>query len=98
MANTQRGESKITLGDKEFDLRYDLNAFVEIEEAMGVPMSEIGNIKISMKNIRSMLRAGVLHEHPEMTEREIGSLVTMENFAEVQKAVAVAFGSAKAKN
>ncbi|PFW43801.1 hypothetical protein [Priestia megaterium] len=97
-ANKERGESKLTLGEKEFTLRYDLNALVELEDKLGVPLSEMGNIQITIKNVRSMLWAGVIHQEPEITEREVGSYVGMENMEEVQKAISTAFSGVQAKN
>lgn len=98
MANKQRGESKIVLGDKEYTLRFDLNALVELEDKMGVPLSEMGEMKITIRNVRSMLWAGVLHQEPEITEQEIGKFVDMDNMEEVQTAISEAFGQVKAKN
>ncbi|MDT0149978.1 hypothetical protein Q9R38_25905 [Priestia aryabhattai] len=97
-ANKERGESKLVLGEKEYTLRYDLNALVELEEKLGVPLSEMGKIQITIKNVRSMLWAGVIHQEPEITEREIGSYVDMENMEEVQTAITGAFSKVSTKN
>jgi hypothetical protein len=98
MANEQRGEAKLVLGEKEYVLRYDLNALVELEDKMGIPLSEMGNVQITIRNIRSMLWAGVLHQAPEVTEQEIGKHVDMENMEEVQTAISKAFNKVQAKN
>lgn len=98
MANTQRGESKLVLGGNEYTLRYDLNALVELEDKMGVPLSEMGEMKITIRNVRSMLWAGILHENDEITEKEIGKFVDMENMEEVQEAISKAFSKVQAKN
>lgn len=95
MANKQRGESKIILNGEEKKLRYDLNALVELEDKMGVPISELGNIKMSIKNIRSLIWCGLLHEDETITEVEIGKHITMENLTEVQESVMAAFGQLK---
>ncbi|MEY8748944.1 GTA-gp10 family protein [Alkalicoccobacillus gibsonii] len=97
-ANKERGEAKLVLGGKEHTLRFDLNALVELEEALGVPLAELGNTTMSIKNVRSMLWAGVLHENEDITEKEIGKHVDMNNMEEVQTAISTAFASAKAKN
>lgn len=98
MANKERGESKLVLGEKEYTLRFDLNALVELEDKLGVPLSEMGNMKITIRNIRSMLWAGILHEAPELTEAEIGKYVDMGNMEEVQTAISQAFNKVQAKN
>ncbi|MCY8048446.1 gene transfer agent family protein [Bacillus haynesii] len=98
MANKQRGESKVTLGDKEYSLRYDLNALVELEDRMGVPLSEMGEMKITIRTVRSMLWAGVLHENPDVTEEELGKYVDMENLEDIQGAISEAFSKVNVKN
>jgi Phage tail tube protein, GTA-gp10 len=98
MANKQRGESKLVLGGKEVSLRYDLNALVELEEKMGVPLSEMGEMKITIRNVRAMLWAGLIHENEELTEKEVGGLVDMQNMEEVQVAISEAFNKVQAKN
>ncbi|PEM08507.1 hypothetical protein [Bacillus wiedmannii] len=98
MANKQKGVVEITL-DKKRKLKFDLNAFAEIEDTLGVPMSRMSEIEMGMKTVRTLLYAGLLHEDEEMTERKAGSLVTMENMEEVQKAIGEAFAAAApAKN
>lgn len=97
-ANKERGEAKVVLGGVEHTLRYDLNALVELEEKMGIPLSEMGETKISIKNVRSMLWAGLIHENADLTEVEVGSLVDMDNMAEVQEAITGSFGAVASKN
>ena len=97
-ANVKRGEEKVVLGGVERVLRYDMNALVELEEKMGMPLSELGNVSVTMRNVRSMLWAGLIHAEPELTEPEVGGLVDMGNMVEVQEAIGKAFGQATAKN
>lgn len=98
MANKQRGEGKLMLGEVERTLRYDLNALAELEDALGVPLSELGNIEMKIKNVRSILWAGLLHEDESLTEKEVGKHITIDNMEEVQKAIGEAFGGVPAKN
>ncbi|MFA2595281.1 hypothetical protein [Bacillus cereus] len=93
MANTQRGQAKLHL-DKERTLLFDLNALADVEDRLGVSMTEIGN-NISIKIMRTLLHAGLVHEDPELTERQVGSMITMDNIAEVQEALSVAMGGGK---
>jgi type II secretory pathway component PulK len=93
MANTQRGEVKIML-DKERTLKFNLNTLVEVEEKLGFSLAELGD-KVSIKVLRTLLHAGLKHEDPELTEEMVGEMITMENIAEVQKALTQALGGAK---
>jgi hypothetical protein len=90
MANVQRGEAKITL-DKERVIKFDLNALADVEDALGYSLAEIGE-KVSIKTMRTLLTAGLRHEDEDLTERYVGSLITMDNMKEVQEALGVAMG------
>jgi hypothetical protein len=93
MANVQRGEATITL-DKERTIKFDLNALIDVEESLGFSLAELGD-KMSIKAMRTLLTAGLRHEDEELTERLVGSLITMDNMKEVQEALAVAMGDVK---
>lgn len=96
MANRQRGYVDIKL-DKKRKLQYDLNALAEIEDKLGVNIYEMHTIKVGMKNIRTILWAGLIHEDEELTEEQVGSFVNITNIAEVQAKVSEAF-SGEGKN
>jgi hypothetical protein len=99
MANKQRGLIEIELDGKVRNLRYTMNALAEIEDGLGVPLSEMENIKMTMKNIRVILWSGLIHEDPELTQVEVGNMVDLNNMQEVQEKVAEAFAmSQKGKN
>lgn len=90
MANKQRGEVKIVL-DKERTIKFDLNALVEVEETLGFALTELEN-KFSIKTLRTLLHAGLVHEDAELTEKYVGSLIGFDNLPEVQEALTVAMG------
>lgn len=90
MANIQRGESKIVL-DKERTIKFDLNTLIDVEDALGHSLAELGE-KISIRALRTLLTAGLRHEDAEITEQYVGSMITMDNMAEVQEALAKAMG------
>lgn len=90
MANTERGFVPITL-DKERTLNYTLNSLIDIEEKLGVPMEEMGDIKMSIKNVRVLLWAGLTHEDEKLTERQVGAMVNLTNLGAVQEKVTEAF-------
>lgn len=97
MANKQKAIVDIKL-DKPRKLRYTLNALAEIEDKLGIPLSKIAEVEMSMKNVRVMLWAGLIHEDEELTEKYVGNLVDFENFEYVQGKIAEAFAMATAKN
>jgi hypothetical protein len=96
MANVQRGEATIML-DKERTIKFDLNSLIEVEEALGYSLSEMGE-NTSIKSLRTLLTAGLKHEDAEITEHFVGSHITMDNMKEVQDALAIAMGGSEAKN
>lgn len=96
MANKHKGLVSIEL-DKKRNLRYTMNALGEIEDHLGVPLSEMSKVKMSIKNIQVMLWAGLLHEDEELTLKQVGDMVDMGNFEEVQEKIAEAFAMFKEK-
>jgi hypothetical protein len=80
----------ITL-DKERHLAFDLNAFCELEERFGTIQAAFDALqKGSVKTIRSMLYVGLLHEDESITEKYVGSLVSISNIQEIAKKIAEA--------
>lgn len=88
---------KINL-DKERTLKYSLNNLIDLEEKLGVPISEIGNARLSIKNIRSFLHAGLVHEQKDLTEEAVGELITLDNIKEAQEKLVEAFNRTSPKN
>ncbi|MZP28686.1 hypothetical protein GTO91_03000 [Heliobacterium undosum] len=97
MANKQRGFVDIDL-DKPRRLRYTLNALAEIEDKLGLTVTELGEANLGLKAIRTFLWAGLIHEAPELTEKAVGDWVDFENMAYVQTKIAEAFETATRKN
>ncbi|PGD08260.1 hypothetical protein COM34_14255 [Bacillus wiedmannii] len=97
MANKQRGMVDIKL-DKKRKLFYDLNALAEIEDALGVKIHEMHTLSLGMKNIRTILWAGLIHEDAELLEEQVGSMVSVSNIGEVQTKVQEAFLGGESKN
>ena len=90
---------KVTLHlDKERTLHYTLNSLISLEEKLGVPISEIGNAKLSIKNIRSFLHAGLVNEDKALTEEQVGEMVSLQNMKEVQEKLILAFNNSTPKN
>jgi hypothetical protein len=97
MANKQRGIVEVEL-DKVRHIRYTMNALAEIEDRLGVPLSEMKDVKMTIKNVRVILWAGLIHEDKDLTLEEVGEMVDLGNFEEVQTKVAEAFGATQGKN
>lgn len=81
-------EVAITL-DKKRTLRYDLNAFAELEELGMGTSGEVMEVLQdgSMKAMRGLLWAGLIHEDPELTLQQVGFWVTMDNLEDVSQKV-----------
>lgn len=97
MANKHRGIVEIEL-DKVRHLRYTMNALAEIEDKLGVTIEKIGEVEMTVKAVRVILWAGLIHEDEALTEREVGNMVDMENFFYVQEKIAEAFAGGQPKN
>ncbi|MCT4543486.1 MAG: hypothetical protein N4A63_08090 [Vallitalea sp.] len=81
---------KIVL-DKERYLKFDLNAFVELEDKFGDIDKAFEQLqKGSIKSIRSLLWAGLIHEEEELTEKEAGRIVGFNDIEKVSEAIMTA--------
>jgi hypothetical protein len=92
MANKERGEVKVTL-DKERTLKFTLNSLVYAEEN-GVDiqnMSKNGSVKL--KDLRTLLFAGLMHEDKELTAEAVGELIDVQELAPISEALNKAFSS-----
>ncbi|MED0676987.1 hypothetical protein ABEV55_12215 [Aneurinibacillus thermoaerophilus] len=84
----------ITL-DKERNLVLDLNAFCELEEKFGSTKAAFAALDSgSMKAIRSFLWAGLIHEDEELTEKQVGSMIDMDNIQVIAKKIQDAVSNA----
>lgn len=62
-------------------LKYDINAFVMIEEEFGAPMTEVlcnPENFLNMISLRKIYRIGLLHKKPDMTLEEAGAVMQAE--------------------
>ena len=84
--------------DKERTIKYNLNSLIGLEEDLGITVDKIGEVPFSMKNIRSFLFYGLIHEDKEITQEQIGELVSLENLPEIQAKIVDAFNQANPKN
>jgi len=91
MANPERGEIAITL-DKPRILKYDFNAWIEIEERLGFRPEDLSNRELKLKDIRFMLWVGLIHEDPTLTEHEVGAMIGLDNLDALFDQLTSAFG------
>lgn len=95
MANKQRGYVEIEL-DKVRQIRFDLNALVEVEEALGVTFDKLQEAaaKGGMKVMRKVLWIGLKQEDADLTEHQVGAMIDASNVGKVSEAISEAFGAA----
>lgn len=97
MPNPLRGVVDVELDGTTHQLKYNLNAFAELEEVL-----ELGSIQeiaalvtanLSMRTLRALLWAGLLHNNSKLTEQEVGEMdFQVGHVAErVSQALALAF-------
>ncbi|BCJ86450.1 hypothetical protein [Effusibacillus dendaii] len=87
LADVRVKSVQVTL-DKERSLLYDLNAFAELEDKFGSideTLEKVG--KGSIKALRAVLWAGLLHEDESLTEKQVGKLITLADLQELSTAV-----------
>ena len=80
----------VTIGDKEFELKYGENAICALEDATGKTAIEILDIafkgKQSFSLMRAILWAGLLHKHRGATLEMAGDLLdTAQDSFEIQQ-------------
>ncbi|GMA52069.1 hypothetical protein GCM10025857_34260 [Alicyclobacillus contaminans] len=70
--------------DKERTLKYDLNAFAEIEDRFGTLQKAFEELeKRKLKAVRAILWAGLLHEDPKLTEQQVGAMLSFADLASI---------------
>ncbi|WP_026975984.1 GTA-gp10 family protein [Alicyclobacillus contaminans] len=87
----------ITL-EKERTLKYDLNAFAELEERFGTVQQAFDELqKQKLKAVRAIVWAGLIHEDPKLTERQVGSMLSFADLTGILPAVTEAITAALPK-
>ena len=77
--------------DKTRHLVFDLNAFAELEDKYGSMEKVFAAMQTgSMKAARTLLWAGLLHEDETLTEKQVGSMVAMDNLQTIMDAISTA--------
>jgi len=84
MANRLRGEHAVTCYDGvERVLVFDVNAFCNIEERFGAPISALdGRLKEpTARDLPTLFHAGLAARHPDITEAEAARLLGLSETA-----------------
>lgn len=61
--------------DKPRKLRFGVNALITVEEMTGKSITEFNFNSISMKDIRTIIYAGLVHEDKDLTPEIVGNLI-----------------------
>lgn len=97
MANKHKAMVEVQL-DKKRNIRFTMNALAEVEDRLGFRLDEIEGKKLSIKQIRSLLFCGLMHEDENLTEEMIGDMIDLGNIKYVQEKMSEAFELSQAKN
>ena len=74
--------------DKERTLRFDLNAFAELEDNYGTIDEALGAMeKGSIKALRAILWAGLMHEDDSLTLKDVGRLITLGDLPKLTEGI-----------
>lgn len=80
--------------DKERHLKFDLNAFAELEEAYGNIEEALKAMeKGSIKALRAVLWAGLIHEDENLTQKDVGALIGLTDLEDLAKSLSTAMQS-----
>lgn len=91
MANAERGEVEIRIGDEVFVGALDMNAIVTAETALDKGLSDIidGIGRGRVGYITTLLWAAVKRRHPTMTTGRVGELIEQHGLRSVGPAMAL---------
>ena len=83
--------------DRPRRLRYGMNQLIQLEEALGVPVSELTQVRMGLKELRLFLWVGLSWEDPDLTLEKAGELADeaedLTELAEkIGEALAASFG------
>ena len=84
----------ITLNDGvEREIRFTLNAMAELEERYGSVDAAFKALDNgSVKAARVVLWAGLMEAHPDLTEKQVGSLIDVQLMKDIMESVSGALG------
>ena len=81
--------------DKPRTLLFDLNAFAELEDKFGSLDQAFQKMQQdSVKATRTLLWAGLLHEDENLTERQVGAMISLTNVESIMEQITEALTAA----
>jgi hypothetical protein len=84
---------KLQLGGKERTLKFDLNAFADLEEEFGdIDKAMAAMTSGSIVQIRKVLFYGLRHEDEALTERQVGAMITIPQLKDMTADLLAAIG------
>ena len=86
-----------TTDEVSYFLRYDLNALVMLEDAYDNIEQALNfeeNPAGAIGKLRKVLFVGLQANHPDLTEKDVGALFTVENMSDFQDAIGKAMDAA----
>lgn len=99
MANLNRGQVALPVGDQEYTLSFSINAVCELEDALDMPVAKIAdalndqsNVRMSM--IRTVIWAALRDHHEDVTIKEAGRIASDAGIPIVMEAIGRAFAAA----
>lgn len=97
MANVKevkRQPVKITLTDGvERELKFTLNALAELEERYGTVDEAFEQLnKNSIKAVRCIMWAALIHEDDTLTEQQVGNLIDIDYLEDLMNSLGAAMG------
>lgn len=98
MSNVKDMKSKVVkltlLDGVERTLKFDLNAMAELEDKYGSVDAAFEKLdQNSIKAVRFILWAGLIHEDETLTEKQVGSLIDMQYLQNLMGTLGEAFKS-----
>lgn len=82
---------KIELAGQERHLYYNLNSLEIIEDLTGSTLDKVTQ-NISMKTLKALVYAGLVHEDKDLTVEAVGEMIGFGDIQAVSEAIGQAFG------
>lgn len=80
VSNVRTNGTAIELGGREYNLKFTLNAMAELEDKYGSVETAFEQMeKGSFKAIRFVLWAALLEENEDLTEKQVGAMITVQD-------------------
>ena len=80
--------TKISLQGKDYELTFDLNAMAELEDKYDTIQNAIVELKKKkLSAVRTFVYACLKSNEEALTEHEVGRLVDINSFADVERAI-----------